>query len=84
MIFKINIIKYMVIYQLIMQLDRYSKYYDFGNILGFSFSYILFSVTLYYLLSFLGKFPLSWTFFHIFGITALISVIGIVFNKVLK
>lgn len=52
--------------------------------LGFFFSWLVFTCALFVLLSFLGKLPLSWSFFHIAGITISIVAVGSLLKVVLE
>lgn len=55
-----------------------------GEILGYIFSYFLFTTILFLILTLLKKIPESWTHLHVMGITALIALIGIIIKRILK
>jgi len=50
--------------------------YRIGKKFGYLFSYFLFTTILFYILTWLEKIPLSWTYLHIMGITIIIAVVG--------
>lgn len=51
---------------------------------GYVFAYFLFTTILFFILSLLKKLPANWNYFHIMGITLLISIAGMIARKVLK
>ncbi len=56
----------------------------FGERIGFLFAYFLFTTVLYFILSFLGKLPASWSYFHIIIITFCIVLLGMVTKRLLR
>jgi len=52
--------------------------------LGILFAYLLFSIILFFTLSFLGKFPEGFTYFHVFGVTLILSILGFITKGVFK
>jgi len=56
----------------------------FGKIIGYSFSYFLFTTILFYILTLTTKLPTSWTYVHIMGVTISISLIGIGIKRILR
>ena len=64
--------------------ERSDKIENFGEKLGYIFSYFLFTTVLYVVLTLLKKIPENWTYFSIMIITVIIALIGIVFKKLLK
>jgi hypothetical protein len=55
-----------------------------GQKIGYLFSYILFTTIVFFIFSFLDKLPANWSFYHIMGITLLISIAGIIVKVILK
>lgn len=55
-----------------------------GEIIGYTLSYLLFTLVLFFILKLFDKLPLNWSFVHLGGITALISLIGIIIQRALK
>ena len=47
-----------------------------GKVIGFLFSYTLFTTILFFALLFIGKLPASWTYVHVMGMTFLILLVG--------
>lgn len=55
-----------------------------GTVVGYVFSYALFTAILCGILLFLEKLPESWPYMHVIGITAAIAVLGFIVRSVLK
>lgn len=55
-----------------------------GKKIGYLFGYFLFTTILYFILTILDKMPENWGYFHIMGITGIISIIGIMINRWLR
>ena len=55
-----------------------------GEKVGFVFSYFLFTTILFFILTVLNKIPSTWTYFHVMGITLLITLIGNLVKRFLK
>lgn len=55
-----------------------------GEILGYIFSYFLFTTILFFILVLLKKIPETWNYFHVMGITILIVLIGAIIKRLLK
>ena len=64
--------------------ERSDKIENFGEKLGYIFSYFLFTTVLYVILTLLKKIPEAWTYFNIMVITIIIALTGIIFKKLLK
>ena len=64
--------------------ERSHKIENFGEKLGYIFSYFLLTTVLYIVLMLLKKIPVTWTYFNIMIITIIIALIGITFKKLLK
>ena len=55
-----------------------------GMMLGYLFSYFLFTTILSFILVVLRKIPESWSYFHVMAITILIAFIGVIIKRLLK
>tara|TARA_Y100000310_G_scaffold39520_1_gene37075 strand:+ start:2435 stop:2647 length:213 start_codon:yes stop_codon:yes gene_type:complete len=55
-----------------------------GKGIGFLVTYIIFTLIFFYILSFLGKIPESWTPLHASIITLFLILSGILINLILK
>lgn len=55
-----------------------------GVIVGYAFSYALFTTILFFLLSVIGRIPGSLAYVHIMVITASIAILGFVVKRLLK
>jgi hypothetical protein len=55
-----------------------------GVVVGYAFSYFLFTTILYWVLFLLKKLPTSWFYIHIMAITATIAVLGFGIRRLLK
>ena len=55
-----------------------------GEILGYIFSYFLFTTILFFILMLFKKIPESLSYFHVMGITILIALTGAIIKKFLK
>ena len=56
----------------------------FSEKIGYIFAYFLFTTILFFILKLLNKIPGSWSYYHIIGITLVITLIGIVIKRFLK
>jgi len=65
-------------------IHQYCPAEKLSELLGYIFSYLLFTTILFFILIFLNKLPQAWSFFHIIILTLLISLVGIMLNKFLK
>ena len=54
-----------------------------GIIVGYVFSYFLFTTILFFILTFSQRLPSGWNYFHIIGITIIITFIGTIIRKLL-
>jgi len=57
---------------------------NFGQKVGYLFSYFVFSTIAYYLLNFFNKLPSTWTYFHIIGLTFCIVLAGEIIKRLLR
>ena len=55
-----------------------------GVVIGFLFSFFLFTTILFFVLSLLNKIPDTWSYLHIMIITTVISLIGTAFRRFMK
>ena len=55
-----------------------------GKWLGFVFSYSIFTVALFLILTLLKKLPLTWSMINIIGITVIITTGGVIIKRLLK
>jgi len=67
-----------------MKFEENKRIEQYGKILGYLFSYFLFTTILFLILNLLNKIPSSWNYFHIILITLLIVFIGIILKISLK
>ena len=67
---------------MIFEQNRYIE--KFGIVLGYTFSYFLFTTILFLILTLVKKIPESWTYFNIMSITVSIALVGIALKKILK
>ena len=56
----------------------------FGIVIGYLFSYFLFTTVLFFILVVLEKIPESWSYIHVMEITILIALVGFLTKKLLK
>lgn len=54
-----------------------SKVEKIGRITGYIFVYFLFTTILFYMFVLLDRFPASWSYLHLVGITFLITLLGV-------
>lgn len=55
-----------------------------GQTTGFICAYFFFTSMLFIILTFFNKIPVSWSFFHIMGVTISIAAIGAILKGYLK
>ena len=55
-----------------------------GETLGFLIGYFVFTTILFFALTFLKKIPTSWTYFHIIGLTIVVTLVGTTIRRLLK
>jgi hypothetical protein len=55
-----------------------------GEWVGYASSYILFTTVLFFVLVLTGRIPQTWSYIHIMGISAAISLAGVVLRRVLE
>jgi Na+-driven multidrug efflux pump len=67
-----------------MILEKEEPFEKYGVIIGFLFSFFLFTTILFFVLSLLNKIPDTWSYLHIMIITVVISLIGTAFRRFLK
>lgn len=67
-----------------MEDQREKKVERRGQKAGFYFSYLLFTVIIFLILTYLGKIPPSWNIYYIGGITLGITLAGSIIKKYLK
>lgn len=67
-----------------MNFEKNRKLGVFGNVLGFLFSYLLFTTMLFLIISILNKLPVQNSIFYVIKITLIIIIIGLVLEKLLK
>lgn len=56
----------------------------FGKTAGYAIGFLVFTSVLFFLLTFIGKIPASWTILHVAGITASISLAGELVRRMLQ
>lgn len=67
-----------------MQFKEKQKGWRIGLVVGYVFSYALFTTILYGILFFLEKIPASWSYVHIMAITTLVAGMGFTVRRLLK
>ena len=55
-----------------------------GKIVGFLFSYFLFTTIIFFIFRITEKLPKDWSYFHIVSVTLIIASIGFIIKKLLK
>ena len=55
-----------------------------GEKIGYIFSYFMFTTILFFILEFLNKLPIDWSYFHMMGITFSIALTGTILKRLLK
>lgn len=55
-----------------------------GEKIGFLIGYALFTIILFLILTFLDKIPSSWSYFHIIGITLILTLTGTTIKRSLQ
>jgi len=64
-----------------MDFKRSQKLYSLGKYVGVISAYFVSSFLLYFVLSFLEKLPLSWSYLNILPYTAALAVVGILVKR---
>lgn len=64
--------------------EKNSRLGNVGETAGFICAYFFFTSMLFIVLTFSNKIPVSWSFFHIMGITIFITAIGAFLKGYLK
>jgi hypothetical protein len=67
-----------------MQVEGTSGFEKAGSVLGYTAAYVMFSAVFFWVLSFAGKLPAHWSFFHVIGITFVIMLLGILIKRLLR
>ncbi|OIO80989.1 hypothetical protein AUJ84_02120 [Candidatus Pacearchaeota archaeon CG1_02_32_132] len=67
-----------------LKLDKESLSEKIGNFLGYLVAYLIFTIILFFVLSYLNKLPEGWGYIHILAIGLLISLIGSLIRELLK
>ena len=65
-------------------LEKHNSIRNFGQRVGFLFSYLVFTTILYFILTLLNKLPNDWSYLSVVLITLAIVIIGFILKKVLK
>lgn len=55
-----------------------------GRRAGFLFAYFLFTTMLFLIMTVLGKMPAFWSYFHVMGVTFLVTLAGVVAVRFLR
>ncbi len=71
-------------YEYLMVFEQDTSFKRFGEKAGFLFAYFFLTTVLFLILTFLNKIPVSWSYFHIMGVTFLITLFGILTRRFLK
>ncbi len=54
-----------------------------GRRAGFLFAYFFFTTVLFLIVTVLGKMPVSWSYYHVMGVTFLVTLFGVVARRFL-
>lgn len=80
---KINLYKSPV-FQEVMFFEHEKLGLKIGEKVGFLGGYLIFTSLFFFILSYFHKLPLGWTYFHLLGITAPITILGLVVKRYLE
>ena len=58
--------------------------FEAGSKMAFVLGYFLFTAALFLILTFLKKFPESWTYFHLMAATLAVPLLGMGIKRLLK
>ena len=64
--------------------EKKTRLENMGKTMGFVCAYFFFTTMLFITLTFFNKIPVSWSFFHMMGITISIAAIGAFLKGYLK
>lgn len=67
-----------------MQFEPNTTLETWGYRTGFTFSYLVFTTILFFVLTWLDKLPEAWTYFHVMGLTVLIVLLGLGIQRMLR
>jgi hypothetical protein len=57
---------------------------NIGEKIGFISAYLFFTTILFLIMSYLNRFPGSWTYFNVMGVTFLVTLVGSAVRRLLK
>lgn len=57
---------------------------QFAEKVGFTFSYFIFTIMMFFMLKFTGKIPKAWGILQFVPITLAIVIVGLIFKRLLK
>lgn len=58
--------------------------YRFGTIFGYLTTYFIFTTIFFYVLLYTENLPENWTYFHIIGVTLVVTIIGNIIKRVIR
>ncbi len=67
-----------------MQFEPKPTLQNWGHRAGFLFSYAIFTTMLFFIMTWLGKLPANWNYIHVMGLTALIILLGLGIQRLLR
>lgn len=67
-----------------MKFDRDRTSEQIGERAGFFGAYLVFTTILFFILTYLGKLPEGWSYFHVAGLVFAIAAIGVELKDILK
>lgn len=67
-----------------MQFEKDKTSEQFGEKVGFFAAYLAFTAILFLILTYFGKLPAEWGYFHVAGLVFAIAAIGIELKDMLK
>lgn len=67
-----------------MQFEKDKTSENLGEKIGFFSAYLVFTAVLFLILTYFGKLPVEWGYFHIAGLVFALAAIGIELKDILK
>jgi len=67
-----------------MQFEKDKTSEKWGERTGFFAAYLAFTAVLFFILTYFGKLPTEWGYFHVAGLVLAVALIGIELKGILK
>ena len=67
-----------------MQFEKNKASEKWGEKVGFFAAYLAFTAVLFFVLTYFGKLPAEWGYFHVAGIVFALAAIGVELKDILK